>query len=350
MANEEEVKIDDIATEEEAKNNETEEVKAEAAETQEEAKPAKTPQEREEELKRLLVSTDFKDDTYAELALQELIILKNSAQQTKIHTEEKYKDFFDKREEFFLHLILKKLPTIETLYCVFSKYTRTPYIELDEESMNDRIWLYSNERFAQAAVLKMKNDKVELVPVKIDNKDFLRFFTSLFSMSVNEIVLDRGFNPMPFELRKLVREPDFSQLPENQRPISNPELYLTAIYFTQELALPEEVRNKEKLKELEEEMLVNISRGKLIIPVIPPEGVEKPELKDCRIPFLKLPNGDAYQPVCTDPTEFVRFNKNNGMRMIVVDGGKMVHAISKEVKGIMLNPDTLKIAIPKQKF
>ncbi len=347
MANEEEVKIDDITTEEEAKNVEAEEVKEEAAE---EAKPAKTPQEREEELKRLLVSTDFKDESYAELAIQELVILKNSAQQTKIHTEEKYKDFFEKREEFFLHLILKKLPTLDTLYCVFSKYTKTPYIELDEESMNDRVWLYSNERFAQAAVLKMRDDKVELVPIKVDNKDFLRFFTSLFAMSVNELVLDRGFNPMPFELRRLVREPDYSQIPEAQRPISNPELSLTAIYFTQELALPEEKRNVEKLKELEEEMLVNIGRGKLIIPVIPPEGVEKPELKDCRIPFLKLPNGDAYQPVCTDVTEFMRFNKNNGMRMIVVDGGKMVHAISKEVKGIMLNPDTLKIAIPKQKF
>lgn len=63
----------------------------------------------EEELKKLLVSADFKEESYGNLPIQEMIILKNSAaiMKTKNPEQEKVGVFFEKRESFFLHIDFK---------------------------------------------------------------------------------------------------------------------------------------------------------------------------------------------------------------------------------------------------
>ena len=61
--------------------------------------------------------------------------------------------------------------------------------------------------------------------------------------------------------------PDYNKLPEKQRPILNPQLQLSAIYFLQELRKPGVEPDKEALKELEEEMSVNLVKSTYLMPV-----------------------------------------------------------------------------------
>lgn len=308
--------------------------------------------EKEEELKKLLVSSDFKEESYGKLSVQEMIILKNSAQTMKIKnvTQEKAQYFFEKREEFFEHLVLRRMQKMETIFCVFAKVTNLPYIYCDPESCNDQVWLFSEERYAQKLVMIERQNKRELVVVKLENKQFLSFFTGLYTMGVNAFVMDKGMNSVEIDLEKLVRKPDLSKLPEEKRPLQNPELLLTGVYFAQERNLPEEMRNMQVLRDLEEEMIVNLRRGKVMIPVQIPERAEKVEPKDMKIPFLKMKNGDVFQPVCIDPSEFQRFNRNQGFRAIVVDCERLKAMLGPQVKGIMLNPVTLKLAVPRARL
>lgn len=307
---------------------------------------------KQEELKKLLVSTDFKEATYAELAMQELIILKNSSatMKDKNTTIEKAAEFFSKREEFFEHLIKRRLQQAEVMYVLFSKSTNVPYFCCDPESCNDQVWLFSEENFAKKVALMEFQKKHELTVVKLENKQFLGFYISLFTMGVNELQIDRGMNTVCIALESLVRKPDFSAQPKEKRPVQNPELFLTAAYFAQENSVPKEERNLEVLRDLEEEMIVNLERGKVVVPVMVPEGVEKPEAKDMRVPYLKMQNGDAYQPVCSDFLEFQKFNRENKFRAIVVDGGKMGATLAAEAKGLILNPASVRLMIPKQKL
>ena len=114
--------------------------------------------------------------------------------------------------------------------------------------------------------------------------------------------------------------------------------------------MPEDKRDDENLHDLEEEMLVNLVRGKVMIPIMVPEGKGTIDPKDMRVPYMKLKNGDMYQPVCADVTEFQRFNKDNKMRAIVVDFEKLKGTLAPNVKGIMLNPVTLRLAIPSSRI
>lgn len=312
--------------------------------------------EKQEELKKLLASADFKEESYSHLPMQEIIILKNSAKAVKEKNENEPKAhlFFEKREEFFNHLILRQLQKREFIFALFSKATNLPYVYCDPESCNDQVWLYSEENIAKAsAAMKQKEDKTELFIVKLENKQFLGFYMGLYAMGVNEILLDRGANTLGVELEKLVQKPDYESMPVEKRPVMNPELVLTGAYFIQELRRSVENNEKEGLKELEEEMLVNLRRGRYILPVqIPEEGEnkEKPQAKDIRLTFLKMPNGDVYQPVCSDPSEFQRFNKEKKFQAIAVNYERLCKMMIPDAKGLVLNPATLRLAIPKEKI
>ena len=196
----------------------------------------------EEELKKLLVSADFKEESYGNLPIQELIILKNSAaiMKTKNPEQEKVGVFFEKRESFFLHMILRRIQKMETLFCVFSKATNLPYVYCDPDSCNDQIWLFTEERFAQKLAMVQRQKHVELIVVKMENKQFLTFLTGLFAMGVNAFVLDKGVNAVEIELEQLVKKPDFDAIPPEKRPLQNPQLLLTGCYFAQERQMPEE--------------------------------------------------------------------------------------------------------------
>lgn len=306
---------------------------------------------KQEELKKLLASTDFQEESYAGLTMQELIALKNSARVTK---EKNLKNaqiatFFTKREEFFLHLLLRRVQGAETIYALFARATNLPYVCCDPNTYNDQVWIFSSELIARNAAGKEKDR--QLMIVKLENKQFLAFFLSLFSMGINEFVIDRTANSVAVPLEALVKKPDYSGLPAEKQPVLNPELLLTAVYFAQERALPQESVNMESLREQEEEMLVNLQRGKVLLPVQVPEGSdEKVQLKDMRLPVMKLPNGDAYQPVCTDPNEFQRFNAKNQFRAVTVDCEKLRGLLGKETKGVLLNPTTVRLAIPRAKL
>lgn len=308
---------------------------------------------RQEELKKLLVAADFKQDSYKELSMQELIILKNSAMASKEKNlgTQKNAMFFTRREEFFKQLVLLRLQKMETMYAVFAPMTSLPFVTCDPDSCNDQIWLFSEENLAKNAAAAEQKNKRQLVVVKLENKQFLPFYLSLFNLGVNELLLDRGANAMAVPLTSLVKSPDFSKLPPEKRPVMNPELLLTAIYFAQDRVLPEEERDDENLHDLEEEMMVNLQRGKLLMPVQVPEGsTGQIQTKDMRFPLLKLQNGDSFQPVCTDPNEFQKFAKGQNFRAITVDCQQLKALLNKESKGILLNPASVRLIIPKEKI
>ena len=306
----------------------------------------------QEELKKMLVATDFKEETYQDLTMQNLIILKNSACMTKEKniSNKQTATFFSKREEFFFHMILRKLQKAEVLYTLLTKATNLPYITCDPESCNDQVWIFSEEHFAKKEALKLQQEKREVMVAKLENKQFLGFYLSLFQMGVNELQIDRGVNTLCLELTSLVKQPDYEKLPAEKRPVVNPQLVLTAIYFAQERALPDDVRDNGSLKELEEEMLVNLKRGKILAAVQVPEGQTEIKPQDMKIPYLKMSNGDVYQPVFSDPSEFQRFNREKKLRAITLDYDKLRAIINKDAKGILLNPGTVRLAIPKQKL
>ena len=155
--------------------------------------------------------------------------------------------------------IIRKLQNLEEMFVVYSAVTRMPFATCDEETYNDQVWIFTEQDKVQEFAKSYTEKKILLMGVKVKKEEAPMFYMNLFAMGINEIVFQDGDHQHKLELTSVVKIPDYNKLPERQRPILNPQLQLSAIYFLQELRKPDVEPDKEVLKELEEEMLQKIN-------------------------------------------------------------------------------------------
>lgn len=248
---------------------------------------------------------------------------------------------------FLIRSIQKK----EEMIVAHCAYTNMPFVICDPESFNDQVWIFDTKEQLQEFAKQYTDRKILLKGVKYPNKAFLSFFSMLFTIGVNELVFVSEGGKELLALEELVRRPDFSKLPKEQQPVTNPELQLTGLYFMQEAARP--VPNEEKnITELEEELAANLFKAKYIVPIEMLEGpesdLEKLKQKKYRLPILKNKDGDILQPLFTDPNELAKFNREKKFRALVMPFSNLAKLLIKDSKGFLLNPAGFHIAMPKE--
>ena len=87
---------------------------------------------------------------------------------------------------------------------------------------------------------------------------------------------------------------------------------------------------------MEEEMLAHIRKGTYIM------AIQDKNM----VPFLKLKNGDAYQPIFTDIVELQKFNREKKFHTAVVPYDKLALIVKDPAKGICINPNGVNIILP----
>lgn len=215
------------------------------------------------------------------------------------------------------------------LYVVMSAVTKLPFVKCDEETFDDEVFLYYRMEDAKDKAKELLEQKYLTAVAKLEDKQLLAFYTSLYTLGVNCLAVNHGTDTqISVQLSDLVVRKDPADLPEGKKVIENPALHLTAIYFMQEMRRQENPQPTEELKELQEELLAHYSKALFIIAM----------QEDKQIPVLKLKNGDVYQPVFTDILEFQRFAKGKKMRTAVIPADKIPDILVGEAKGVVLNP------------
>ena len=215
------------------------------------------------------------------------------------------------------------------LYVIMSAVTRLPFVKCDEETYDDEIFLYYRADDAKEKARELAKEKYMAAVVKLEEKQFLPFYTSLYTIGVNCLAVNHGTDTqISVQLSDLVIRKNPDQLPEGKKLVENPALHLTAIYFMQEMRRQEKPQPTEELKELQEELLAHYSKGTFIIAI----------QEDKQIPVLKQKNGDIYQPVFTDMLEIQKFAKGQKMRTAVIPAAKIPDILVGAAKGVVINP------------
>lgn len=248
---------------------------------------------------------------------------------------------------FLIRSIQKK----KEMIVVFCAYTNMPFVVCDPETFNDQVWIFDNEKQLQEFAKPYTEKKILLKGLKYPNKNFLGFFSMLYTIGVNELVFVSETGKEMIELEQLVRRPDFSKLPKEQQPIQNTELQLTGLYFMQEASRPVPNEEKEGLKDLEEEFAANLVKSRYIVPIELLEGPEsdneKLKNRKYKLPILKNKKEEIMQPIFTDPTELAKFNKDNRFKALAVPFTDLSRLLVKDSNGFILNPAGFHIAVPK---
>ena len=231
--------------------------------------------------------------------------------------------------------LLNRLRTVSELYVIMSACTREPYVECDPETFDDEVFLYFKKEDGEAQVKSLSERQIPVGLAKLEQQQMLPFYTSLYTMGVNAVMVSEEGHVFRIQLSSYVKRKEPEQK-EGKVWVENPELHLTALYYMQEIrrgVKPDE----EKTKELQEELLAHFGKGKYVVPM---------QQDGNQVPLVKVKNGDTYQPVFTDILEFQKFNKNNEFRGMVVEAGKLPQVVPQEARGVVLNRLGLNLPLP----
>ena len=226
--------------------------------------------------------------------------------------------------------VMAKIRNHIELYAVMSMCTHMPFVYCDPESYDDEVFVYFDRNEAQQGTKCLLEQKNPIQLAKVDVKDRLAFFTSLYPMGVNAVSVNQGLpDQITFQVNELIRRQDETQIPKGQIRVENPELHLTSLYFSQELKKgPRHGKGlSEELNALNEELIAHFKRGKYIV------AVEEEK----KIPVLQK-DGMSYQPLFTDLREFQKFNKDKKFGAMVVEYENIVKLFAPKTEGVVLNP------------
>lgn len=224
---------------------------------------------------------------------------------------------------------LAALRTPGELYVIMSGATRLPFVFCDEETFDDEIFLYYRADDAKEKAKELQEKRYASAVVKLEDKQLLAFYTSLYTMGVNCLAVNSGTDTeISIQLSDLVIRRKPEELPEGKRPVENPALHLTAIYFMQEMRRQAEPQPTEELNKLQEELLAHYGKGTFVAAV----------REDGQVPILKQKDGSIYQPLFTDMLEFQKFARGEKMKMAVIPAAKIPEILVGEAKGVVINP------------
>lgn len=247
---------------------------------------------------------------------------------------------------------IDKLRNLEEVYAAYALTTNMPFVSCDKETQKDQVFIFSTHEEVQEFTEQYKDQRILFKSIRIQREKLPEFYADLHSMGIDEIVFRTDGVNYKLELDKTIKIPDFSELPENKRPVMNPELQLSTIYFFQKVRRQGVEHNNEELEYLAKEMYANLAVSRFLMPVkvVPTEGGKG----TLNIPYISDKNGNEYQPIFSDHTQYLKHAKKNNsgesFRVLVVGIAELLKYMLPDGQGYMLNPDGYCHVLNKQQL
>ncbi len=246
--------------------------------------------------------------------------------------------------------IIQQLMNKEVLYAAFCMNTKMPFIICDPETYNDQVWVFDSEDVLKKFIQDYAEKKYIIRGAKMEKKQFPGFFASLYTLDVNEIVFAEAGSTTDIALSAIIRRPDFSKLPVISRPVENPSLQLSGLYFMQEATRQIPNEQKENLQDLNEEFSANLASARYVVAILPKEGEgslqEKLSKHQFSVPVLNLKNGKKFVPCFSDQFEFDKFRRGDKKLLeLAVPLPGLMQYLGNGTDGFMLNPMGMSMAL-----
>lgn len=241
---------------------------------------------------------------------------------------------------------------VDSLLVMIEQATKLPFIEWDEEDGEDQIYVFTSQDKFKDKVKSYMDMKHKVMGASLEKDIRHKFFADLYAYGVSQVVVCTSDSEVKLKLPQIIHKPSFDHIPEKMRPLLNPELEISVIYFMQELAREIAQEEKKNIKELEEEMARNISISKYMIAVklkeAPAEDWDgRLEEGKFDIVFITNQDGETYLPIFSDVVEFNKFNLKKEFLSIIISVDQLMEFFGGNCMGAILNPSSLSFRLLK---
>ena len=228
---------------------------------------------------------------------------------------------------------IHELRNREEVFVAYSQATRLPYVTCDEETFNDQARIFATEEEIKEYGKQLLEDKILLMGMKYEKKDFPRLYGTLYAIGVNSVIWIDGEEKIEIEIGKIANQRDMSKIEPSKRPLLNPSLELSGIYFMQELRRPVKQEEHKNIRELEEELIANLRKAEFLIAI----NAEQEEDK-------------IMQPVFTDVMEFEKFGRGKNLRVAKVTIDKLPSLMIPQANAYVVNPMGFNLVLNKEQI
>ena len=250
--------------------------------------------------------------------------------------------------------VIEAFRKLKEFYAVFSEdIPGIPYLINNRESYHDEVRLFASEEDAKRWCADNAETCGRIAARKVEGQGITTFAATLHNIGADAVVWNDGETETELELEEAFFLPDFSKLPEEKRPLLNPSLQISAIYFLQELRREKEPKLSKTLPALHEEMIVNLARADYYLAgqLAEHEGKQVPVPMIMRFKDKNSGEETNVLPVCSDQLEFEKFLLVSGqlnskdLRRFRLPFAAIAPLISEKVPKIIVNPAGINLNI-----
>jgi hypothetical protein len=260
------------------------------------------------------------------------------------------KKFDSTKDKQHYNEIIERLKTEELLWASYMPNTNSFY--LDYENDKPAAYIFTEKQFYDEYQDFMMQRKISVKPVEIKKEQRMLMFGDMFRSGFEMLVIDNGQTHLVMSLFDVIEKPDFSKLPEINRPIMNPTLVCAANYFFQGLG------TKRVNREMEANMFNEIYHARFLMPIDTSkmnldqsnatngENVVK-EKSVLQFPLITNAENKRFYPLFTDWNEFRRFDREQKFKGNIASFEDIKFFIDK-ADGITINPYGANIILKKE--
>ena len=114
----------------------------------------------------------------------------------------------------------------------------------------------------------------------------------------------------------------------------------------QELRRPVVKEEHKNLRELEEELIVNLKKSQFLVAM----EVDKENPKKINVPYLKNKEGQILQPVFSDVMEYEKFARGKKFRLAKIPFAKLPEILNTQAEAMVFNPLGFNLILNKEQF
>ena len=207
--------------------------------------------------------------------------------------------------------IIHELQHQDSLWIAYSPVTKNHYTDFYKGIST--AYIFSEEDYCNSYKKYLSAKKINIEPMENLIENRITLFSDFIRCGIEQIIVDNGQTFVILTLPDIINSPDFSSLPEEERPLTNPSLVMHTNMFFQNIS----AGNTES--SIENDMMKDIYEAKYLIPLLPEDRVsEDIVIKQfntgtaiLNIPAVKFGTDRSCIPVFTDWLELSKLDTKN---------------------------------------
>ena len=136
------------------------------------------------------------------------------------------KQYAHTKSNSIMDQLIKELHQQELMWVAFSPITHNHYTDYLKNLPT--AYMFSEKRFCEAFQKHLAGKGVTIESLESRSDGRVTLFSDFFRSGIEQVIIDNGQTFVVIEMSKIVKQPDFSTLPEDERPILNRSLMLHA--------------------------------------------------------------------------------------------------------------------------